>query len=338
MTFTVSNPSPSHTPDTAGHGLILDIRLRHALVSITFATIFVHSFVAFFGVDFWLDLRAYEANVFNVRYYEIQLQNASGLGEYLTLEPLWHYVVEGLLSLGFSTLDAFKVVSIFSCFLVCYFLLSQTNNYLILIFLINPIFVDLVVGQLRSALSLALLLVGFTSRREWPRVLAFLLASFVHTSGLLFGAIYYGYMLVMKPNFVSSIKYSKAFWIGVAIALSVFYELTRQIFLTVLDDRRAETLLDYQSGALFGIGWLSFVISHFVLDKKKVANFPFAFYVINVMFFLGSALTGSYASRYIAVAYPMLLLMWSYLRGVPQMLFAVHWFLFTLIYAFFWLP
>lgn len=313
----------------------IDIDLRYAAIAIVFSFGFVNFFISTLGIDFWPDVRAYENNFRDAYYYYQALQ--AGPVDFFTKELLWLYLVRWIMDFNLTTVQALYIISLASCALLAYFLLLNTRKVYSLALLLNPIFVDFIIGQGRSSFAIAIFFTALMVRSELLRIAMIVAASAIHFSVPLFAAFYYFFVFTKRWSEDLRIGDTKWVWFLIAATVAFGIEFVRVIILSALNDSRADVQLDRDSSLLLAFGFLLFLATYAVSSRDRKASFAYFFYAVNALLFLFATFKGIYASRYVAVAYPMLCMMQANQPRLGQLLLAAHMLAFSAVYFVFWL-
>lgn len=312
----------------------IDINFRYAAISVVFSWFFVNFFIARYGIDFWPDVLAYESNFRDSFYYYQALQ--VGTIDFFTKEILWLYVVRSIMDFNITTVQALYIISLVSCAIISYFVLINTKKIYTLIFLLNPIFVDFIIGQGRSSFAVSLFFVALMVRSEALRIAIILAASAIHFSIPLFAAFYYFYVLVTELSTTLRVHDSKRMWFAIAFGVAFTFEFLRTLILSALNDNRAATQLDQDPSLLLALGFFLFVATYALTSRNRKASFAYFFYTANALLFLFATVNGVYASRYVAVAYAMLCILQANQNRLGQILMGLHMLAFSAVYFLFW--
>ena len=128
-----------------------------------------------------------------------------------------------------------------------YFLFKRTRFSIALLFLLNPMVVDVAMSGIRNGLSWALILIAISSNSKIIRASLFFLTVFIHSTALILVAFYYitSYSTrKFKGNFLLSIGVGSGILVGLALTVG------NELILGALGDRR--------SGASYVVGGGSF--------------------------------------------------------------------------------
>jgi len=232
---------------------------------------------------------------------------------WLFTEPLWKYII---IAIGFIFDDyrlALYLISILIVFLYGIFLFKRVDYYIGMILLFNPIFINLVMAQIRSALAFAILLLAYDlSSKTWSKVLA-VAAFLIHASMPLFILIYF---LLSKLNQKVAPKKFYLITILTALMFALFMRFGIDILLNIIGDRHAG-YSDVIAGASlsysiiwFAIGIMIAIFATFENEKERII----AGYAITMTsFFFFSSLLGNFAQRYVALTMPLIIISIGYL-------------------------
>lgn len=266
---------------------------------------------------------------------------------WLLSEPLW----KGIIILIGEWFTDYRAVLYFISFLIVfsysYFIMKRVEFYVAIMFLTMPMFVDLSIAQIRSAVAFSIVLFAYdlASRENKSKVLPIILlilATLIHISMPVFYAIYY--LLYWLDKRVEERKYY-LFAIGTALFLALFMKYGSNLILTMLGDRHAG-YDEYISGSsvAYSITWfiIAIIIAIFgdFADKRKRVVAAYAITIMSFFFF--SSILGIFAARYVAITMPFVIIAISYLpkhikQGTYLFLFLYnlysfkYWFQFTIL-------
>jgi hypothetical protein len=204
--------------------------------------------------------------------------------------------------------------------------------------LINPIFVDFIIGQGRSSFAISIFFLALMVRSESLRLAMIVAASAIHFSIPLFAGFYYLFVAINQSQARLGITDNKRTWFGIAFGVAFTFEFLRTLILTALNDTRAEVQLDQDPSLFLAIGFLLFLMTYAFTSRNRRASFAYFFYSINALLFLFATFKGVYASRYVAVSYAMLCMIQANQSGYGQLLLGAHMVAFSAVYFAFWLP
>lgn len=226
----------------------------------------------------------------------------------LSAEFGWQYVLLGLGTLYESPQSGLNLIATISLGIFTLFCLRyRTPWYLTFLFLLNPIVIDLVMCQPRSALALAVLMLAHMSGRRIGYLLGGLLAQSIHFSSVIFIAVYVvaQYVSGRLPLYSYNIKKVLVVCAGVLVALFVL--LGRALLLSMTGDSRFA--VEYGSSTLFySLFWFCLLFALILLPKyagKSSWQYYYAVFVLTL--FLIFTVTRFYNTRFIALAFPIIL-------------------------------
>jgi hypothetical protein len=296
--------------------LIQNIYLNY-LVALIYAFIFVY-------IIPWVDLNGEEFKdipnyIERIVYLRARGTEAefSGLSWFLS-EPLWKEII---IFIGYTFEDYREVIygiSLIVSFIYISFLLKRVEFYIIIIFLINPMLVNLFMEQIRIAVAFSLVLIAYDivdrnySARVMPIILLFS-AFLIHASMIVFYAIFY--LLYYLNRRVEDKKYYLVA-LATALFIALFMKYGSNILLMMAGDRRANYGEVIEASSLaFSIAWfmIAVIIATFA-EFKEAKNRVIAAYAITMMsFFFFSSLLNMFAARYVAVIAPFIIISIGYL-------------------------
>lgn len=257
--------------------------------------------------------------------------------KFLLSEGYWVYLIDGLNKITGNLDTSFYIVSLFTVSACALYILNRTRNILLLPFLINPAFVDMVCSQFRSALAVGLFYIGFVVPRLWIRAVLWIVAVSVHTSFLVFIGIVLVYeTLVYLTKSFPILGRKWVVW-GSAILGGFVITAAQGTVLASLNDRRAEAYFGAESGWMLMGAWGSMAIAHACYTyyaSKRPIELEAYFYTFCCSLFFWANVYGSYGTRFVAVAIPALIVASGTLPSVQRRLMLAQFGLFSAIY--FW--
>lgn len=203
----------------------------------------------------------------------------------------------------------FQIISTFSL-LTFAIILAQRTHFFALIFLLNPLIIDLIYSQLRLSLAISILMWLIILRiRAWYIFLPF--AAFVtaiHTSMVIFVAVHF-VALVTAPG---ALRYGLSpqtritMLVLFGFSVGILVGPLRELILSVLGDRRA----DYPSASsslVYLSYWIVLFISLVVDQSRTLKSYEsrYAVAILGIIFI--NMFTGFYSSRFIAALLPFLI-------------------------------
>lgn len=258
--------------------------------------------------------------------------------EWLFSEPLWKEII---IFIGDNFTDYRAVIygiSLIIAFVYSSFLLKRVEFYVAMVFLINPMTVNLFMEQIRIAVAFSLVLIAYdlrdrnSSRQAIPLILL-VLAPFIHSAMIVFYGIYY---LLYSLN--KRVEDKKYYLIAIILALfmAFFMKYGGNIILMLLGDRRANYGEIIEASSLsFSVAWfiIALVVATFAEFKGSKNRVMVAYAITIMMFFFFSSILNMFAARYVAVIMPFIIIAIGYLpkhfkQGTYLFLFAYNIFAF----------
>ena len=292
-------------------------RVSNWIFSLLYAYIFIYliPWTEFYGKEL-ADIHAYMARIIylhrggNEAFY-------TGINWILS-EPIWKEVI---LFIGDYTTDyrgALYFISAVTVFIYISFLLKRVEWYIAMIFLVNPMMVDLFLAQMRSALAFGIVLMAYDlslreNRSKIVPLILLLVALMIHASMPLFYLFFF--LLYYYNSRVEDYKYYFiALIFGILIAFFMKYGVTT--ILALIGDRHAG-FDEYIKGSsiAYSISWMiiAFIIGTFgdFSDRRQRILVAYAIMIMSYFFF--SSVLGVFAARYVALVMPLIIVSISYL-------------------------
>jgi len=217
-------------------------------------------------------------------------------------ELSWHYAADFLSEILGSAENCINVISFLVLWRLSYLVIVRAG-WVYLIFLVNPLVIEFVYSQIRLAAAISL--ASILQRRDdfsFRSALVYLLCASVHTAMIIFGFIHFVAAKFSKAQIVDLIVHVT---VGVLIAL-MLSDSFRAVVLGVIGDRRID-YLDMRSSAFYLSYWL-FLLPLLLLGwRDSMSVFDSRYSVIVLVLAACSLIFGGYPSRFIAAAYPAIL-------------------------------
>jgi hypothetical protein len=232
---------------------------------------------------------------------------------WLLSEPLWKYII---IEIGLIFDDyrfALYLISILIVFLYSIFIFKRVPYPVGMILLFNPMFIDLVMAQVRSALAFAILLLAYDLKSKiWTTILS-IMAILIHASMPLFILIYF---LLNKLNKSVSPKKYYLITIVTALLFALFVKYGVGLLLKIIGDRHAGYENVIASASLsYSIVWfiIGLIVATFATFKNEEDRIIAGYAITMTSFFFFSSLLGNFAQRYVALTMPLIIISVSYL-------------------------
>jgi hypothetical protein len=241
-----------------------------------------------------------------ITYYELDGPLSFFTNEYIWEISQWS-LSEGLLPIDYETF--FQIVStlvITSMAMV----IARTRSNASILFLANPLVIDLAYSQLRSALAISILylLYAFNRKFNWLSAILIGISFAIHTSMVIFISAFILCRILTEENYISrrmSDGVRTAIVCGAGVAFGLAIGPLRGIVLAAVGDRRAE-YIDISSSFLylsFWIGLFAFMVMNY---RKTIQNVEGAFTLFILSILLVNVFSAAYSLRFLALAFPLI--------------------------------
>lgn len=256
---------------------------------------------------------------------------------YITSEWLWAKLLQIIAVLFIDYNNGLSFLSFISLFTFSYFAYSRLNVLIVLVFLFNPLFIDLILSQVRIALAFSLILLCFHTKNFYLMSLLVVSACLIHTVSLFIVLI-----ILFLRYWVKLFGYGRHlyyFSVFLALFLSLFLEYGVHSVLSMLGDRRASYAdIQISSSVLYSSFWFFIAV---VLTLKSKIKIEFCLLtsfsiVMMALFFFNSAL-GLYGQRYVAISIIPILIAINTLRHSFKLIIFLTLFCFQIVQYVYWL-
>jgi len=218
--------------------------------------------------------------------------------KYLTNEWLWNAGVYKVVQIGGSANYVLHGLSLFSIFVFGLFVV-RNGGVFYLIFLLTPLFFDLVFSQIRIGVAFSLLMIAYELKRfQWAVFLLCFGAALIHTSSFLFIAIYFA--IKFTPS-----RYEYLFVVLIALLVSVVIGPLREYILNFIGDRRA-VYDDMSSSVIYMSYWWGVLILFFMSGLELSGRYIIGMAVVLLGVACFNQLFGFYSTRFLAVGLPLI--------------------------------
>ncbi len=271
----------------------------------------------------------------------LEYKNFDRVWDFVFGEVLWHYSIRYLIyELNISIQTIFLFISGFSIATFSLFL-TRKHNAVYLLLLINPLFVSLVISQLRIALAFSLLLVAYMNRKKVLVILLTIAAIFIHTATILFIGIYIVVMwskkILNEEGGGKATVYGLLFFVG--IILSVILGPLLSEVLSYFGDRRAVTYTgDASSSLLYTSYWAGLLVLYAFQDSSFYKDDVNLYCIVILSLVSFNLVTGGYTSRFIAVSLPMIFSSVLCMKGNAKVVSLVLYIIYVSFQWIYWLP
>lgn len=247
------------------------------------------------------------------------IETLGGLVWFLS-EPGWRVVLAPIGLYFNDPLAGLLLVSWFCAFTVLRFIGRRAGFALSLIVIFNPLVIDLLFSQVRSAFALSLLLIAIDARSRVVRWSLVFYACTVHTVSLVLVGCYFIAVFLERREGYRVLNGLCCLAFAVVLALLLSYG--REALLSALGDRRAEYDVELPS-ILFVLFWMCWAI---VLTFSPSAVFRSSWQwsdgLVVILFSLAffMALFSSNGIRFVSLALPLLACSLNLVKPAPKLL------------------
>jgi len=308
-----------------------------SLLSIFLSFIFVYR-VPWHEIKYFHDFEVYKfrvAELYSTGY------NEEVFGIFLIFsELLWTQILQGLPLYFYDINSGITFISFVTLSVYIYFTVTRVNFLIAFPLLFNPIFIDLIISQVRIGVSFSLLLIAFSLRKTVIiPILLIICATLIHTATLLLLAIFIT-LSYFKRIFNSYQKYFK-FALILPLFIMIFIQFALLTIFDFFDDgtRASYFTNPIYSTFLFTLPWIFFSVMIAILPKSSSVeeNIDFVMYAISMgsLFFV-SSIFQFYGSRFVAVSFPIFIIAINCLIKPFRYLMFLLLFLYQLIYFTYW--
>ncbi len=257
---------------------------------------------------------------------------------FLFNEQLWNKGVRWLnVSVGFSLNEIFGGVTFLTALSYSYFVTSRVGPFGV-IFVLNPIFIDLAYSQLRMAAAMVLLLLAFNTRIKFLSLLFISLAFFIHTASFLFFFIAFAVHLVIrwsdKYNYQNIVSCLLLVFTGFMVAVAV--GPLRVLILSYFGDRRANYEAD-ASNWLYASIWIFILAISFFQERRFFRDYSNAIAVTFLSVFVFCTVFSVYGLRFLSAALPFIFVSLFRLGSMEKPLVILIFFAFSIVQWIYWL-
>jgi len=316
-------------------------KINYLFVSLIYSIIFVY-------IIPWTELKNEEfIDLFNYTDRIIYLSNGGREREFFGIsflfsEVIWKYILIYMTMLIKDPWIIVSVISFISLFIYTYIVLKKTNNYFLLILLFNPMFIELIMGQIRIAFAFALFLIAYelliSNRLKILSYSLIIIIPLIHTAMLIIIAVF-SYIYFFNSYF-KNIKYYYIWAIISALLLSLLLKYGADILLLNVGDKRANYSQIIEASSIkYSFFWfiLSILVFMFSTTIRKEENNIIIFSLIMMSIFFFSSLIGAYGQRYVAIAIPLILICISFFKQKYQVYLYSLIFIYLLLQHYYWM-
>jgi len=302
------------------------------MISFIIAFIFVHlPWELIRGTEF-ADAENYIAR-FNGFIDTEQLVGGGNFLSYISSEFLWVVLIQNLQVLNLNVEDILLIFSFVTFSVFIYFLFISTSNFILTtILIINPLIIDFVMSQVRNSFALSIIIIAFLCKHKQIRYILLVISSMIHSSSLIF------IVLILILDNVYYIDKRKNFFFLLCLGLLFGLVITegRDFILELLGDRRSG-IVQPKSSFLFSVFWILYFSLMIRLKDFNIADIYTKFSFVILVIFVSSVFFGTYASRYLAVMLPFLIISTLNLKGTSKYLACTVLFMYQILQFSYWI-
>jgi len=278
----------------------------------------------------WIDIRGSDFS--DIRNYIERIEYLrQGLPEkefhgitILFSEYLWKYISIIIGKVYNDYREGLYLVSFISISLYTFFTFRRMNILLVLILLITPMFIDLVLGQLRMSIAFPLLLMAYELRDTKIFFIPIIIAIFIHSASFIFITVYL-ILKYMEKNFSIEKLYKNSIILAFIIAFFMKYGVN--IILVAIESSKANyDSIIKPTTVSYSLIWL--ILALILILKAPIKNIQerviISFSITMMSFFFFASVFGIYGQRYVAISIPLIIISINYLpKHYKQAIFLV---------------
>jgi len=267
---------------------------------------FLFAFTFVFIIS-WIDIKGHDFEDIVQYIRRMVYLHAGGKEEeytgllWITSEPLWKFIIMQLADICTDYRWAMYLVSFISLGFHATFLFRRVPFIVAVIFLINPMTVDLMMAQVRIALAFGLVLVAYDLKSKNLAILLILCAILIHASMPIFIGMYY---LLYRLNKRVEAKKLYLTAIGMGILMAIFMKYGVNSILSAIGDRHADYANDsVVSTVSYSIIWIliSGLIATFSSFDNEEERLLATYVIVFMGFFFFASTMGVFGKRYVSV-------------------------------------
>ena len=262
------------------------------------------------------------------------------LVSFITHEYLWAWLMDVLHRARFVSYElVFQAIST-ATLSAAAVILARRKSLLFLIFLLNPLIIDLVYSQLRLCLALSLLWWILVLRVQSPRVVFPLLitTTLIHTGMLIFLAAHF-VATMTGPDFSRfrwSARRRMAMLVCFGFAVGIMVGPLREMLLSAVGDRRAQ-YQDISSSLLYLSFWIGLFFLLVFDQRRTLIKYESRYSVAILAIVFINAFTGFYSTRFIAAIFPFLIVAIFSVLGKNKFLVSIPFLIYFLFQWYYYL-
>ena len=230
-------------------------------------------------------------------------------------------------------LEPERIFTLLTTFVIWQFASYVVRNAgaIYLIFLLNPLVIDLAFSQYRVALALSVVMFVLSEPRgKLVTALTYLFCTTIHTATVLFAVMQIGARLLQGRQ-----KFSVAVLCGLGVLISFAIGPLRQELLGAVGDRRAE-YEDMGSSFAYLSFWVLLWFMFLVKWRDVVRHYDGRYAIIVLSLVAANLFTGGYSTRFLAASLPSLIVAMSRWRSNPISVALLFFVPYSLVQWYYW--
>ena len=252
----------------------------------------------------------------------------------LAISGFWKFAVVFWSQFGLMPDTFLDIVSFLTLFSITFFLLGFCNPFFVCFFLVNPLIVDLVMAQQRSALALSFFIIWLSLDNKIARFFIVLAGLLTH---LLFALFITGHFIAKTVSKVAGLEprsWNRLLQFIIIFVAAIISLLGKDVIFLLLGDSRVESSSG-SSSLIYGLFWLCmiFYLIAFNYQKDWISSFVLFF----ISLFIVATLLDVYSLRYLSVVFPFFLIALSQARLDKALLSYLLMFAYSLTQWMYWL-
>ena len=258
-------------------------------------------------------------------------QGYVGIWSFISGEALWNVANIALADLTGDARIPLRIFSWVTFFLWAYTIVRRSSLSLAMLFLFNPIVIDVGMSGIRNGVAWSLFFFALYELRSLGRNLVFLTCIFIHTTTLFLVGLFIMYSWLGGRSRVQRVHF---YFVGAAVGLLV--TVGSSLVSSFLPDRR---LIDYGRGgvSLLQPTYFLIALSLFLVSFRKRFIDVTQFFAINVItFFLALSITISWSYRVWGAAIPVIALLHAGSFGGYKNIVLWIWILYSSVWYIYW--
>jgi hypothetical protein len=183
----------------------------------------------------------------------VEIYKISTFTEYFTHEVLWYELVRWLTGMTGEAAIALRIISFFILFVWSLFLVKRVSYGIALLFLFNPMAIDVAMSGIRNGLAWSLVIIGLSTQSKALKAVLFFSGMFIHSSTLVLVILYC--FTKLASQVINGKILSKGILLLAGLGAGIFFGLA----LTVGTELVFELIGDRRLGENYIVGGGSFL-------------------------------------------------------------------------------